>query len=281
MTVYLVPNLNKERAISVSAAVAETLTSYGARVYMEAKLRPYFAAVQGIVAFTSEADALSGCDVIVTVGGDGTILHTARRCFSSGKPLLGVNIGRLGFLATVEADELSMLKRLVSGEYILDERAILSVQAGEEEPQLALNEAVIAKTGVAQTIDVSISCDGILVNRYTGDGVIVATPTGSTAYSLSAGGPMLDARIEGIVVTPICAHSMHSPPMVFSAERELCVTVGLVSQSNAALTCDSHAPTALANGESVQVRLSPHRMTLISFNEADQFNAIDKKLKVR
>ncbi|MEG2652250.1 MAG: NAD(+)/NADH kinase [Ruthenibacterium sp.] len=280
MTVFLVPNAQKPRAMPIAKAAAELLRQYGANVLMEDCFKASFAGQP--VKFFPEEQAIAACDAIVTVGGDGTILRIARRSLADRKPILGINVGRLGFLATVEADELHRLKRLVTGDYTLDRRSILEVRVGgTQQVQNALNEVVIGKAGVSKTIDMEIYCDGTLVNRYQGDGVIVATPTGSTAYSLSAGGPVLDARIAGLVVTPICAHSMHSPPMVFSAQRRLRVTVSSAQPQQVLYSCDGQAETPLSDSDTVEVALSDQYMTLICLHDADQFEAIDKKLKGR
>ena len=153
-------------------------------------------------------------DVILTIGGDGTILHEANFTLQYQKPILGINIGRCGFLATCEVDEMEeKLAALVRGEYMLDSRMLLYVRVlGEDGWEgHALNDVVVTKGRLQQAIDFSIYCDDILVEHYRGDGVIVATPTGSTAYSLAAGGPILDSQTKGIVVTPICPHSLTSP----------------------------------------------------------------------
>ena len=223
-------------------------------------------------------------DLLIAFGGDGTILHAARQSLGYNKPLLGINIGRMGFLATVEAYEMEKLERLVHGEYILDRRSILSVSVDGQNRfrQTALNDVVISKSGISQTVDVEIFCDDILVNHYQGDGVVIATPTGSTAYSLSAGGPVLDAHIAGLVVTPICAHSLHSPSMVFSAGRRLRVSLSSpLGPHNALLSCDGRSPETISCQDTVDVALSDKYISLICFNEADQFEAIDKKLKGR
>ncbi|MEG2595670.1 MAG: NAD(+)/NADH kinase [Ruthenibacterium sp.] len=282
MTVFLVPNLDKEEA---PGTVREIL-----RILKKLKVHILLCDEIGVAFFAPEAEYLSEeacfaqCDFIITVGGDGTILHTARRGFGYHKPMLGINLGRLGFLATVETNELEVkLARLVNGEYTLDVRNILKVETGGDASfcQTALNDVVIAKTDISQTIDIAVFCDTILVNHFQGDGVIIATPTGSTAYSLSAGGPVLDAHIAGIVVTPICAHSMHSPPMVFSAARKLRVCVKSPHTSGALMSCDGMEDRSIEGGEYVDVSLSDAYVALVCFNEADQFEAIDKKLKGR
>ena len=190
MTVFLIPNLKKENAVPTALRAAKTLRGAGARVLLSDAVREYFVGMGQ--EFAEDAKAFELCDVIVTVGGDGTILHAARQSLGYNKPLLGINIGRMGFLATVEAYEMEKLERLVHGEYILDRRSILSVSVDGQNRfrQTALNDVVISKSGISQTVDVEIFCDDILVNHYQGDGVVIATPTGSTAYSLSAGGPV-------------------------------------------------------------------------------------------
>lgn len=283
MTVFLVPNLSKEQSVPVACTAIQIFRQLGVQVILEKTIQPFFLNEPNLT-FMPTNMALSVCDVIITIGGDGTILHMARQSLGSGKPLFGINLGRMGFLATVEEDELpDKLNRLVRKDYTLDERRILAVdvQGRNTFRKYALNDLVVFKSGIAQTVDVRIWCDDILVNHYQGDGVVIATPTGSTAYSLSAGGPVLDARISGLVVTPICAHSMHSPPMVFSAARKLRIQVKSPTQEFAFLSCDGMHEEQISRDDRVNVSLSPRSISLICFNEADQFEAIDKKLKGR
>lgn len=159
MTVYLIPNLTKPQAAPTAAAAVDVLCAQGARVILPADVPPEpFAGRQ--VSFLEETCAFSSCDAIVTIGGDGTILHAARRGIGFHKPLLGINIGRMGFLATVEAYELDKLARLVRGDYRIDERTLLQVNAygANTFRQYALNDVVISKPGLNQTIEVSITC---------------------------------------------------------------------------------------------------------------------------
>ncbi len=281
MTVFLIPNLSKEKAIPTSLHAAQVLRAGGARVLLPADVRGRMPAEAG--EFLEESAALQQCDVIVTVGGDGTILHAARRSLGYEKPLLGINIGRVGFLATVEEDEMEKLERLLRGAYSYDRRSLLSVSVSGKNyfRKTALNDVVICKKNAVQTIQIEIFCDDIPVGKYMGDGVVIATPTGSTAYSLSAGGPILDAHIAGLVVTPICAHSLHRPPMVFSAERRLRVAVSSPTETRALLSCDGSEPEQISREDTVTVELSEQYISLICFNEADQFEAIDKKLRGR
>ena len=223
-------------------------------------------------------------DVILTIGGDGTILHVANLTLSYHKPILGINLGRCGFLATCEVDELeAKLSAVARGRYSLDSRMLLYVRVlGDDGWEgHALNDVVVTKGRLQQAIDFSVYCDDILVEHFRGDGVIVATPTGSTAYSLAAGGPILDSQTKGIVVTPICPHSLATPPMVFAQERKINICVGQVADDEVFISCDGDDGYTLRAGATAVVRLSDQNVQLITFSRADQFQAIDQKLRSR
>lgn len=282
MTVYIIWNPQKERALAVVQRAVQLLKGWGARPV----LPPEMWRTPGLTGavFLPEPAAFEQADVLLTVGGDGTILHAAKHALPYQKPILGINLGRLGFLATCEVEEMpAKLEALVKGRYQLDERMLLDACAGmqKEWRHMALNDVVLYKGDRLQTMEFAIYCDGRLVNRYRGDGVIVATPTGSTAYSLSAGGPILDARIQGMVVTPICAHSLHSPPMVFSANRKLNIQVCDAARGAVFVNSDGAEEYALAPGAEVEIRPAERTVQLVTFDVADQFAAIDKKLKGR
>ena len=270
MTVYLVLNQQKPEARRVAEEAARILEARGARVVWP-QADP-----------ARDEAALAGADAVLTIGGDGTILHTARRALPHGLPILGVNLGRVGFLATCEIEEMPRkLALLAAGEFARDRRMLLQAACGGWR-STALNDVVLYKGRRMQTIEFAVFCDGMLVNRYRGDGVIIATPTGSTAYSLSAGGPILDARIDGMVVTPICAHSLQSPPMVFSARRRLTIQAEeCAGGEGVCVSADGAEEEPLGPGAQVEISLADSYLDLISFNPADQFMAIDKKLKGR
>lgn len=282
MTVTLIHNSSKPEAEKVCLRAAELLAGAGAQVLLPPELGS--ACRLPGVRFLPQPEALNLADALVTVGGDGTILHAAKECLACEMPLLGVNLGRTGFLATCEVEEMEQkLALLARGKFQLDPRALLKATVAGEEAnvQTALNDVVIYKGRQVQTIDFDIFCDDILVNHVRSDGVIVATPTGSTAYSLSAGGPILDAHVRGIVVTPICAHSLHSPSIVFAADRRITIRVDSAARDHALLSSDGEQERPLCQGGSVQVELSDKCVKLITFNPADQFDAIDKKLRGR
>lgn len=282
MTVYISPNPGKAMAYGISQRAAQILLTHGARVLMQTDLKAVCDTMG--VEYLPQEECLEKTDVILTIGGDGTILHEANLSLEYRKPILGINLGRCGFLATCEVNEMEQkLSAVARGDYLLDNRMLLYVRVlGDDSWEgHALNDVVITKGRLQQAIDFSIYCDDILVEHYRGDGVIVATPTGSTAYSLAAGGPILDSQTKGVVVTPICPHSLASPAMVFAQERKINICVGQVADEEVFVSCDGAAGYSLRAGATAEVRLSDQIVQLITFSKADQFQAIDQKLRGR
>ena len=282
MTVYISPNPGKAMAYGISQRAAQILLTHGAQVLMQDGLQAECMTMG--VKYLTQKECLERTDVILTIGGDGTILHEANLSLEYRKPILGINLGRCGFLATCEVDEMeAKLSAVARGEYFLDNRMLLYVRVlGDNSWEgHALNDVVMTKGRLQQAVDFSIYCDDILVEHYRGDGVIVATPTGSTAYSLAAGGPILDSQTKGIVVTPICPHSLASPAMVFSQERKINLCVGQVADEEVFISCDGNAGYSVKAGATAEVRLSDQVVQLITFSKADQFQAIDQKLRGR
>ena len=282
MTVYISPNPGKAMAYGISQRAAQILLTHGAQVLMQDGLQAE-CMTMGVV-YLSQKECLERTDVILTIGGDGTILHEANLSLEYRKPILGINLGRCGFLATCEVDEMeAKLSAVARGEYFLDNRMLLYVRVlGDDSWEgHALNDVVMTKGRLQQAVDFSIYCDDILVEHYRGDGVIVATPTGSTAYSLAAGGPILDSQTKGIVVTPICPHSLASPAMVFAQERKINLCVGQVADEEVFISCDGDAGYSVKAGATAEVRLSDQVVQLITFSKADQSQAIDQKLRGR
>lgn len=282
MTVYISPNPGKSSARELALRAAQILRAHGASVLMEHKWQQS-CNIAGVEYLPFET-CMEQTDVILTIGGDGTILHVANQTLSYHKPILGINLGRCGFLATCEVDELeTKLSAVARGQYSLDSRMLLYVRVlGDDRWEgHALNDVVVTKGRLQQAIDFSVYCDDILVEHFRGDGVIVATPTGSTAYSLAAGGPILDSQTKGIVVTPICPHSLATPPMVFAQERKINICVGQVADDEVFISCDGDEGCGLRAGATAVVRLSDQNVQLITFSRADQFQAIDQKLRSR
>ena len=280
MTVLLVTNPTKDSGYAVTGQAAALLHELGVAVVMA---QPVFESKVPI-RFLPEEEAYREADFVITIGGDGTLLKAGLDCVHYGKPVLGVNLGRTGFLATCEINEMeAKLAAVARGDFSLDSRMLLYVRVIGDNQWMghALNDVVVTKGRLQQAIDFSIYCDDILVQHYRGDGVIVATPTGSTAYSLAAGGPILDSKTKGFVVTPICPHSLANSAMVFAQERKINICVGQVADDEVFLSCDGVSGYPLRAGATAEVRLSNETVQLITFGNADQFEAIDQKLRSR
>ena len=236
-------------------------------------------------AFASEFatdDPADGADVLLSFGGDGTLLRSAHLVGERGVPILGVNVGRLGFLSVVEVGEVEdAVQAMESGAYRVEDRAALALEVEGAEPELprwALNDIVIDKTGTASMIAVEADVDGQALNTYWADGLIVATPTGSTAYSLSVGGPILTPGSGVVVVTPIAPHTLTARPIVLHESAE--ITLRVTTRGHPyVLAADGWSAVVDAPDVTIRVRRAAHRVRLVQFPERDYFTTIRDKLK--
>lgn len=199
------------------------------------------------------------CDLVVVVAGDGTFLGAARSLVDRDVPLLGVNLGRLGFLADIMPDEMSdRLNEILDGELVEERRFLLEVTVDRGPARIyagsALNEAVTHKSSMARLVEFEIHIDGHLVNSQRSDGLIVATPTGSTAYALSGGGPILHPSLDAIVLVPICPHTLTSRPVVVGGGSVVEVVLGDGAETAVQLSCDGRAKVELAAGDRISIR---------------------------
>lgn len=229
----------------------------------------------------------NGIDLLLTLGGDGTLLRGARMVAGRGIPVVGVNLGRLGFLTSIREEALEAdLARVLDGEYTVDARFTLEatvLREDEEEGErfLALNDVVVHQAGVARVIRLDLFVgEGEQkeeIGAFSGDGVVVATPTGSTAYSLSAGGPLVVPRVECIVIAPIAPHTLAVRPLVMPADEVITVR-GIDRQDSLVLTLDGQVGHELENGDQVQVRRSPVQVSLLRLPDQSFFRALRHKL---
>jgi len=239
-------------AVALARELVEWLVRRGHRVLLDAVTRAA-AGRQDLPVL--EAD--SACDLIVALGGDGTLLSVARR-HAGGPPILGVNLGRLGFLTEVARESLyPALVEILAGQFAPEPRSLLEVVHergdGRRSRYLALNDAVIAKTALSRIIELDLRVDGRAVSHYRADGLVISTPTGSTAYNLSAGGPILHPLLPVAVITPICPHTLTLRPLVVPDTAEIEVTLVTPSES-VYLTVDGQEGDEIASGERVRIR---------------------------
>jgi NAD+ kinase len=196
-------------------------------------------------------------------------------------PILGVNIGTMGFMAELESTEMEELKRLATGDYKIDRRMMLDVTVQRDRNilfhELCLNDAVITKGAVARIVHVAVACDGVKAMECGGDGIIVATPTGSTGYNLSAGGPIVEPEAQSILITPICAHDLLSRSMVSSAERVITLELSRNARRNGFLSVDGGKAFKLSMGDVVTCRRSQRQTQLVRLNDRSFYDVVHTK----
>ena len=223
-------------------------------------------------------------DAMIVLGGDGTILETARRASAVDKPILGVNLGRLGFMAELELNELSCLSRLINDDFRLETRAMIRVELLSEHGELrsfchALNDATISNGSVSRIIDMALSENGAPVTTYRADGLIVATPTGSTAYSMSAGGAIVDPGVPAFCVTPICPHSFAARPLIFSDRSTLEIKNICMREKMLYLTVDGRMNFEVYRNQIIRITKSEQVTKLIRFKQNGFYQKFCRKMR--
>ncbi len=224
------------------------------------------------------------CDLVIVVGGDGTLLDAARSLAHFGIPLLGVNVGRLGFLVDIYPEDMpAQLDAVFSGQYQIEYRNMLHgrISRGDVEfaAGVALNDVVIHSDEAIRMIEFDTRIDGQLVNHQRADGIIVSTPTGSTAYALSGGGPILQPGIEAVSLVPICPHTLSSRPIVVNADSEITLLLSAQSRTNARVAFDGHLNIKIQADDVVTISPYAHRMQLIHPKNHDYYAILRKKLR--
>lgn len=223
------------------------------------------------------------CDLAIVIGGDGTLLNAARSLVDYDVPLLGVNLGRLGFLADISSHEMTgKLDDILAGHYLVEERMLLHAAVERKGEQVsasnALNDVVVHKWDVARMIEFETYVDGRFVNIYRSDGIVVSTPTGSTAYALSSGGPILHPALNAIVMVPICPHTMSNRPIVVSGDSVIDILLMDSNLSHAQVSCDGQINLGLVSGDLIKIRKKDKAIRLIYPTTHDHFEILRAKL---
>ena len=282
MSVFLFPNRIKDTDFSVTRQVIALLDQHGIHALLADELAGEL--VDTKAAFLPQQQALAQAKQVITIGGDGTLLRIAHDCLAQSKPVLGVNLGRIGFLATCEVAELpEKLARLAAGRYTIEPRNLLRADAPAHNwHQVAMNDVVLFGNSRLHPMDYTVYCDGAFVSRYRSDGVIIATPTGSTAYSLSAGGPVVEPTASLIVITPICSHALNTSSVVLSAEDDVEVEIcegRYGRQEKVALCYDGAVQRQLVSGDRVKIRKSDAKAHLVKLSEESFMITMREKMK--
>lgn len=280
MVISVFPNLNNNGVSELAFYVIKILTDGGADVYVQNEYKPIFKSTKA--KFENFDKAMSLCDCAIAIGGDGTTLNIAKKAAFLNKSALGINAGRLGFMSGIERDELSLLTKLINKEYIIDERAMLKATIEKDGEVLSshhcLNDIVVSRGNFARLIDVTITCDGRSVSNMRSDGVIISTPTGSTAYSMAAGGPVVSPEADCIIETPICPHSLMDRSIIFSADKELIVTANNDQNNSPIMTVDGQEAVNLTPGCQIHIKKSDITTKLIKLKPENFYEVLNKKI---
>ncbi len=279
MKISVFSNYKNDDVIRLTNEIVEVLEGFCDKVFVNVD---YKACFNSGVCFAKKSELMELCDLAIAVGGDGTTLATAKEAAFFNKSVLGINAGRLGFMSGLERDELDMLNRLANGNYSIDERMMLkaSVYRNDEfeSSYHCLNDAVVTRGGLARLIDISVMVEERTATNIRADGMIVSTPTGSTAYSMAAGGPVLSPDNSCFVITPICPHSLLNRSIVFSSDKELTLFVENDVNNNAFLALDGQFSIPIDNRTKIVISKSEYTAKLIKLKPDNFYEILNKKI---
>ena len=284
MKVVLSPNPYRDRGLKAAQSADRILKNVGVETVF---CLPFPVEGGGVelprhLELRDMQEELRGADMLICFGGDGTILHAAKDANACGVPILGVNLGSMGFMAELEQGELSLLSKVATKKYTTEARMMLDVTVRREGrpvyTDIALNDAAVTKGAVARVIDLEVYGDRVLINNFSGDGMIISTPTGSTAYSMAAGGPIVEPTAENIIITPICAHVLGARSMVLGRERTVTVKMVKTARKTAYLSVDGGKAFKLNGGDRVELRRSASVTRLVRLTGRSFYEIINHKL---
>ena len=276
MVVAVLPNLDKPGCSEVVEKLSVILNKEGIKSYI-----PDTIVAAGYTPLPEE-EIYKAADVIITIGGDGTIIRYAKAAAKYNKPVLGINAGRMGYLANLEQNELELLSKLKHSNYFTERRMMLSVNVVENGQTVgeytALNDAVITGGFISRIIDVSANVAGDSIS-YRADGIIISTPTGSTAYSMSAGGPIIDPLMQSMCITPICSHSLAAKPILMSANATIKLKAFTKNRTEIFLTVDGRKVCSVKPYTEIYIKKSPEFVQLIRLNNRSFYKTLSYKFK--
>ena len=273
--IVLCPNMSRDEGLEVTRKVRDMLTQAGCQVV----LSPIYGEVTDLPT-QALSQALEGADLLVSLGGDGTILHLAPLMKESSVPLVGVNLGHKGFLTELDRDSVEKLLDAAAGRYEIVPRMMLDVELIRDGECIfadtAINEALVS--GIVQNVRLTALGDGERILTFSGDGVIISSPTGSTAYSMSAGGPIVEPGADNIILTPICAHNLQPRSLIASPNRRVEIQVGRVNHRNAFLSVDGGRAMRVYGGDRILLEMGNQKTKLLKLKDTTFFDIVKSKL---
>ncbi len=279
MKAVLYPNFQKKNALSCAGEVCDVLNSLGIEVVVSREYTAEFGD-KPFVGFADIASLVGTADIFIAIGGDGTILRCAKLLIGTETKLLGINTGTLGFMAGLEADQLYALKRLKTGEYGVSRRMTVDVVIHSKEGDrvyTALNE-VSARSGSFKICDFEVYADNYLIGKYRADGILFSTPSGSTAYALSAGGPVIEPDLECIEMNLICPHSLFARATLFSADRKLRLTDRTAGETSLVVSVDGELEYRIGENESIEIMRGRHTLNFVDLVDNAFHDSLCRKM---
>ena len=285
MVVSVIPNLTREKAADVTAAVCGKLRSLGVSVRLDASLKNALPPI-GDASFVPAETLYRDCDFVVVIGGDGSVIRAAKAAAPYGKKLLGVNAGRLASLCELDPSELDRLSALVTGDYAVKRRLMLKTEFFEggvlKYADSCINDVIFARGREIRLVDIRVKANGKVIADYIADGVIFATPTGSTAYSLSAGGPIIEPTVDVISLTPVSPHSLICRPYIFAADTEFEVTSRKRDDGeNVYFSCDGGESLLLPPGGCVKITRAETDALFVSVKPDNFIDVLNQKMEIK
>lgn len=280
MNILIIPNLTKRNGIECTKEVIGQLNKYESTCYVYPEYQEYFKE-DDTREFNQERDK-EIIDVVISIGGDGTMIHSARVAVALDKPVVGINAGRLGFLTEIEYNDLDKLRAVLDKKYMIQERMLIKATLHNRDgvhTYQALNDIVISKGELAKVVDIEVEMKNGFVTSYRADGLIFSTPTGSTAYTLSAGGPIVYDAIDTIIVTPICPHSLFSRAILYSPDEVFCVKGRYVNNSDILyMTVDGENGVKVEPQDTIIIQKAPVMAKFITFGSTNYYEKLNKKI---
>ncbi len=277
--IVLFPNRYQEILPKGASSLVSLLKKLGAEIYVDHSFATFFDSLP--VTLCSIQNVLPEIDFAIALGGDGTVLYTAHEVLEQQIPILGINFGCLGFLTELEGDAISSLQEILDGNYQIEERRLCKIETDTGKTFYALNEATVSSAVSVELSEFQLYADGNKVDYYRADGLIVATPTGSTAYSLSAGGPLVAPQLDCLLVTPICPHSLYARPWVLSANSVLDLTFYSQKGHPFVLSIDGLERCELPAGTKVTIRYTDISTRFIRVGNHSFYDIVRQKLTDR
>lgn len=285
--IAIVTNFNISDKANAALKVTNYLLKFGCKILVSQYSKEKVLAMKnyrGNIYFLPIEKLYDEADLVIALGGDGTILDCAKKMARRGKPILGINLGHLGYMAELEMDELAALSKIIEGDYTIDERAMMDIEVINKDGNVkyksyVLNDAVISNGSVSKIINLELYAEGSLVTSYRADGLIVSTPTGSTAYAMSAGGSIADPKVKCKLVTPICPHSFIARQLIFSDETNLKIKNVSVREKSLMLTLDGKSNCELFKDDVVSISKSDLTVQLVRVKDCSFYDILSQKMK--